>query len=84
MANAVRCQVKKKKHESVDRLIRRFSKQATKEDIVGYAVRNMAYEKPSERKRRKKSDNQFRKLKEERELKLQRKRFKKTARTHED
>lgn len=68
MAHPVNLEVVKKDGESEERLIRRFMKKFKASDIIDLCRRHMVYEKPSDKRKRKKKHRDYiiQKLQEER------------------
>ena len=54
MAKVINVEVRIRKGETVDRLIRRFIKKTKKEKIIDEFTQHLYYEKPSDKKRREK------------------------------
>jgi len=70
MAKSINIEIRAKKNENIDRMIKRFSKKVKKERIIEDARERAFYEKPSEKKsklkkRRKATIEKLNKEKEE-------------------
>ena len=72
--------VVRRKNESDDELIKRFRKKYSKSGIARELKERMAYQKPSEKKRRKRMQAQRLREKEEEKLQLMRERYLKKKR----